>query len=46
MLSKDIKALPIRGLHMQRELGVVWHKGRTLSNAALAMKTQLVQSRQ
>ncbi len=41
MLSKDIKAIPIRGLHLQRQLGIVWHGGRTLSNAALALQQLL-----
>ncbi len=41
MLSKDIKPLRLKGLQMQRELGIVWHGGRTLSNAALAMQKML-----
>ena len=41
MLSKDIKPLRLKGLQMQRELGIVWHGGRTLSNAALAMQKLL-----
>jgi DNA-binding transcriptional LysR family regulator len=41
MLSKDIKAIPIQGLSLKRELGVVWHKARTLSNAAKAMQSIL-----
>lgn len=41
MLSKDIKAIRLRGLQMQRELGIVWHGGRTLSNAAVAMQKLL-----
>ncbi|MBI3560758.1 MAG: LysR family transcriptional regulator [Gammaproteobacteria bacterium] len=41
MLSKDIKAVQLRGLHMQRDLGIVWHGGRTLSNAALQMQALL-----
>ena len=41
MLSKDIKPLQLRGLQMQRELGIVWHGGRTLSNAAVAMQKLL-----
>jgi DNA-binding transcriptional LysR family regulator len=42
MLSKDIKAIPVQGLKLKRELGVVWHKARTLSNAAIALQNQLV----
>lgn len=43
MLSKDIKAIPTPGLRLKRELGMVWHKSRTLSNAAHAMQ-QLISS--
>jgi len=39
MLSKDIKAIPAQGLKLKRELGVVWHRARTLSNAAQALQT-------
>ena len=41
MLSKDIKAIPTQGLDLKRELGVIWHKARTLSNAAKAMQAIL-----
>lgn len=41
MLSKDIKAIPAQGLKLKRELGMVWHRARTLSNAALALHTLL-----
>ena len=44
MLSKDIKAIPAQGLKLKRELGMVWHKARTLSNAAQAMHAQLSES--
>lgn len=44
MLSKDIKAIPAQGLKLKRELGMVWHKARTLSNAAQALRTQLSES--
>jgi DNA-binding transcriptional LysR family regulator len=43
MLSHDIKAIPVQGFKLKRELGVVWHKARTLSNAAQALQTQLLQ---
>jgi DNA-binding transcriptional LysR family regulator len=45
MLSKDIKAIPAQGLKLKRELGMVWHKARTLSNAARALHTQLSESK-
>jgi DNA-binding transcriptional LysR family regulator len=45
MLSKDIKAIPAQGLKLKRELGMVWHKARTLSNAAQALHTQLCESK-
>lgn len=41
MLSKDIRAIDVAGLQLKRELGVVWHKSRTLSNAAQAMLDEL-----
>ena len=45
MLSHDIVAIPAQGFKLKRELGVVWHKARTLSNAAQALLTQLLQNR-
>ena len=41
MLDKDLIALPIRELLLERELGVVWHEKRTLSAAATALIAQL-----
>ena len=41
MLDKDLIALPIRELSLERELGVVWHEKRTLSAAASALIAQL-----
>jgi len=41
MLDKDIRAIPTQGLKLKRELGVVTHRARTLSNAASAMLSQL-----
>ena len=41
MLSKDIKAIPTQSFKLKRELGLVWHKARTLSNAAQALQTLL-----
>lgn len=37
MLNKEIKQLAINQLHLHRTLGMVWHAGRTLSNAANAL---------
>ncbi|HWU69105.1 MAG TPA: LysR family transcriptional regulator [Stenotrophobium sp.] len=34
MLDSSILALNVNGLHMQRELGAVWHERRTLSSGA------------
>lgn len=39
MLSKELSPLEIPGLKLSRQLGVVWHTGRTLSNAAHEMLT-------
>jgi DNA-binding transcriptional LysR family regulator len=44
MLSKDIKTIPVQGFKLKRELGVVWHKSRTLSNAAQVLQTQLLEN--
>ncbi len=37
MLSKDIKPINVKGLDISRQLGIVWHSKRTLSNAATSM---------
>jgi len=37
MLGKELKTLNIDGIKLERKLGVVWHSGHTLSNAAQAM---------
>lgn len=37
MLDDNLQTVQIPGLHMRRELGVIRHKDRTLSNAARAM---------
>lgn len=34
MLSKELQAIRISEISLRRELGMVWHQGRTLSNAA------------
>ncbi len=44
MLSEELHALQVYGLKLERQLGVVWHAGRTLSNAAGAMLACLQQS--
>ncbi len=41
MLGDDLIMIELKGLKIQRELGVVWHARRTLSNAASAMITAL-----
>jgi len=41
MLSKEIRKISVPGLRLKRELGIVWHKTRTLSNAAQALRSQL-----
>lgn len=41
MLSKELKTLQIKGIKLNRKLGVVWHSGHTLSNAAKAMSEML-----
>ncbi len=37
MLTNDIKTINVKGLNIARQLGIVWHSKRTLSNAATAM---------
>ena len=37
MLSQEISKIPLKDIQLHRTLGMVWHAGRTLSNAALAM---------
>lgn len=41
MLNKELKTLSIDGIKLERQLGVVWHSGHTLSNAAKAMSEML-----
>jgi DNA-binding transcriptional LysR family regulator len=41
MLDASIRALPVSGLRLRRELGLVWHQGRTLSGPARALIGQL-----
>jgi len=41
MLNKELKTLKIDGIKFERKLGIVWHSGHTLSNAAKAMSTML-----
>ena len=42
MLNKELKTLHIAGIKLERKLGVVWHSGHTLSNAAKAMSEMLM----
>lgn len=37
MVNKELKSLPVKDIHLHRTLGMVWHAGRTLTNAAKAM---------
>ena len=37
MMDPQLHRLPVRRLHLRRSLGIVRHRGRTLSNAARAM---------
>ena len=43
MLNREIKSLSVKNIHLHRTLGVVWHAGRTLTNAANAMMNVVVQ---
>ncbi len=44
MLSGEISVLSVDGIALQRQLGSVWHKNRTLGNAATAMLELLEQN--
>lgn len=44
MVNQELKTLTIDGIKLQRELGIVWHSGHTLSNAAKAMCEELSKS--
>ena len=37
MINEELKVLSIDGINLERKLGIVWHSGHTLSNAAKAM---------
>lgn len=41
MLDEQVKALHVPDVALQRQLGVIWHSGRTLSNAGRALVQQL-----
>ena len=41
MLNKELTTLKIEGIKLERKLGLVWHSGHTLSNAAKAMSEML-----
>ena len=41
MINKELKTLHIEGINLERQLGIVWHSGHTLSNAAQAMSNIL-----
>lgn len=42
MVNEELKTLSIKGIKLERQLGVVWHSGHTLSNAANAMSEMLL----
>ena len=44
MLNQELITLKIKGIKLERKLGIVWHSGHTLSNAAKAMATMLIPS--
>jgi DNA-binding transcriptional LysR family regulator len=46
MLDKHISKLPVEELSLQRSLGIVYHRERTLSNAARALIGELSNPRQ
>jgi DNA-binding transcriptional LysR family regulator len=41
MLDSQLKELSVKGLSLQRSLGVVYHRERTLSNAARVLIGEL-----
>ncbi len=43
MCGKDLKRIQVPDLQLMRELGLVWHGQRTLSNAAKALQAMLYQ---
>ncbi|MGD8483531.1 MAG: LysR family transcriptional regulator [Thioalkalispiraceae bacterium] len=45
MIQDELSTLSIKGLQLERKLGAVWHKNRTLSNSAKAMLSQLQNTR-
>jgi len=45
MLDRELVTLTAKGLRLKRELGAVWHAGRTLSNACEAMLKTLAACR-
>ncbi len=44
MLGDELTTLSIKGIQLERQLGMVWHSGHTLSNAAKAMSETLLNS--
>jgi DNA-binding transcriptional LysR family regulator len=45
MLSDDLVVLKVAQMRLQRNLGMVWHRKRTLSNAAKVMMDLLARAR-
>lgn len=46
MIDKDLLAVSVRGFQLKRQLGIVWHASRTLSNACHAMIRTVVENPQ
>jgi len=46
MIDKELIVLELPRLQLQRNLGIVWHPKRTLSNGATAMMKLLTQNSQ
>ncbi len=44
MIDKDLIEIPVKGLHIERTLGIVQHAERSLSNAGKAFIQQLISS--
>jgi len=41
MINDELVSLKVSGMTLSRKLGIVWHRGRTLSNAAVEMIKQI-----
>jgi DNA-binding transcriptional LysR family regulator len=45
MLREPLREIIVDGLNLHRTLGIIWHRDRTLSNAAIAMNNLLKSTR-